>query len=132
MNMKLNNTYKELVKEAKKALKKSYSPYSKFKVGTALLCKSGKIYSGCNVECNSFSLTICGERTAFVKAISEGETEFKAIAIVTGRKNFDYPCGACRHFMMEFNQDLDVIIAKSEKEFEISKLKDLLPKHFIL
>ena len=130
--MELKIDYKKLIEIAAKSLEFSYSPYSHFKVGSALLCGSGKIYTGCNVECNSFSLTICAERNSFSKAISEGEKEFIAIAIVTGRRQIDSPCGACRHFMMEFSQDLEVILAESTEVYEIYQLKDLLPKHFIL
>ena len=123
---------KELIRTAILARKNSYSPYSKFKVGAALLAGSGKIYSGTNIECSSFSLTICAERVAYAKAISEGERDFTVIAIATSKKDFIFPCGACRQFMKDFSGDLKVILIKSPNEFKTFKLSELLPKSFKL
>jgi cytidine deaminase len=110
----------------------AYSPFSGIKVGAALLTESGEVFTGCNVESSSFSLTICAERTAVVKAISEGCNTFKAIAISSSLDEFTYPCGACRQFLIEFSDDLDVIIVKDEKNFKIKKLSELLPDSFTL
>lgn len=129
---------KELVKKALEAQKFSYSPYSNFQVGAALLTKSGKIFTGCNIENASYSPTNCGERTAFFKAISEGELYFEAIAIVgkdknTKDENCDYcaPCGVCRQVMTEFcNMDFKVILGKSEDDYKIYTLGELLPLAF--
>ena len=118
----------ELVALAMQARKKAYAPYSHYKVGAALLGKSGRVYLGCNVENASYSHTICAERTAIVKAISEGETEFKAIAVVT--KNGGSPCGACRQVLSEFAPNLAVYIADKEGHFRTTTLKKLLPDSF--
>lgn len=118
-----------LIFNAKDAMKNAYSPYSKFKVGCALLTKNGKIYKGCNVENISFGGTICAERTAFLKAISEGEREFIAAAVVGSDGDFTYPCGLCRQFMAEFGLDIHVIV-NNEKEIKLNLLKDLLPNAF--
>ena len=118
----------ELVALAIQARKKAYAPYSHYKVGAALLGKSGRVHLGCNVENASYSHTICAERTSVVKAISEGETEFEAIAIVT--KNGGSPCGACRQVLSEFAPNLTVYIADKEGHFRTTTLKKLLPDSF--
>ncbi len=127
---------RELVKLAIEAREYSYSPYSNFKVGAALLTKSGKVYTGCNVENAAQTPSNCAERTAFFKAVSEGEIEFSRIAVVGAAKDseLDYcaPCGVCRQVMMEFC-DIDtfeVILAKSIEEYEVYKLKEILPMGF--
>lgn len=122
--------YSKLAEISIAAKKNSYSPYSKFSVGAALLTAGNKIYTGTNVENASYSLCICAERVAFAKAISEGEKKFVAIAIYTSKKSPAFPCGACRQFMFEFCQDLDVIIVKSKSNFKIKKLSELLPDGF--
>lgn len=128
----------ELVKRAYEAQKFSYSPYSGFQVGAALLAKSGKVYTGCNIENAAFSPTNCAERTAFFKAVSEGEKEFEAIAIVGNKKdaaieewNFCAPCGVCRQVMLEFvnPEEFVVILGKGEETKEFT-LKELLPESF--
>ena len=123
-----------LVKKAYEAMQNSYSPYSGFKVGAALLTKSGKVYTGCNIENAAFSPTNCAERTAFFKAVSEGEKEFTAIAIVGGKNgeitDFCYPCGVCRQVMAEFcNSDFEIITA-NPKGIKSYTLKELLPQSF--
>ena len=118
--------YKDLVKEAYKVRDNAYSPYSNYKVGAALLTKSGKVYLGCNVECGSFGGTNCAERTALFSAIADGEKEFVAIAIVSSSNDYTYPCGICRQVLIEFGKDLDVIIAK-DLEYKVIKLGELLP-----
>ena len=131
------NRYEELVKMALEAREMSYSPYSKFKVGAALLAKSGIIYKGCNIENAGYSPTNCAERTAFFKAVSEGQKAFDAIAIVGGMEDateldFCAPCGVCRQVMMEFcNPDtFEIILAKNPEEYQVYTLKELLPMGF--
>ena len=120
-------TDKELLKIATEQLEFSYSPYSNFKVGAALLTKSGKVYTGCNIENASFSPTVCAERTAFFKAISEGEREFCSIAIVGGNKEC-LPCGVCRQVMSEFcKPDFQIVTTGGRYT-----LGELMPKSFIL
>ncbi len=126
--------YKDLIDKAIQAREKAYVPYSKFKVGAALKTKDGKIYLGCNIENASFSMTNCAERTAFFKAISEGEREFSAIAIVGGKDKIEFcpPCGACRQVMREFcNKDFKIILFDGEDE-SVYTLGELLPLNFKL
>ncbi|MDD4833326.1 MAG: cytidine deaminase [Lutispora sp.] len=122
-------SYDTLIDKAKEAREMAYVKYSNFKVGAALLGKSGKIYTGCNVENASYGATICAERVAFTKAISEGEKEFEAIAIVSSSEDVTYPCGICRQFMSEFGLDLKLIFT-DEKKISEHKLSDLLPHAF--
>lgn len=121
---------KELIRKALKAREKAYAPYSGFKVGAALLSKSGNIYTGCNIESVSFTPTICAERTAISKAVSEGDREIEAIAIVGNPQGYTYPCGVCRQVIREFGKDATLIIAKNENEYKVYKLEDLLPHSF--
>jgi cytidine deaminase len=128
-------TDKELVIEAINAMKNSYSPYSDFKVGAALLTENNKVYTGCNIENVAFGPSICAERVAFFKAISEGEKSFSKIAVVGGKNGVitspTPPCGVCRQVMREFcNDDFEVLIVKENNEFEKVLLKDLLPYSF--
>jgi len=120
----------QIIKSAIKARKYSYSPYSKFAVGAALLTVNNKIYTGTNIECASYSLCICAERVAFTKALSEGEKNFKAIAISASKNKYIFPCGACRQFMYEFEKDLEVIIIKSIREIKVFQLSELIPGAF--
>lgn len=121
--------YKDLVSMAYEAATFAYAPYSNYNVGAALLTKSGKIYTGCNVECASYGGTNCAERTALFKAISEGEKEFEAIAIVSGSKDFTFPCGICRQVLAEFGLELDVIVAQ-DLDYKVYKLSELIPHAF--
>lgn len=118
-----------LIEKAKEAMEFAYVEYSKFKVGAALLTSSGKVYKGCNIENASYSATICAERVAFTKAISEGEKNFEAIAIVGSSGDFTYPCGICRQFMSEFGLDLKLLFTNG-KEIREHTLKELLPYAF--
>lgn len=120
---------KELFLKSREAAKNSYAPFSNFHVGAALLAKSGTVYTGVNVENSSLGGTICAERTAFTKAISEGEREFEAIAI-SGNGGEAWPCGLCRQFMYEFAPDLIVITGDDEEHLEQMTLKELLPHGF--
>lgn len=131
-------TGEELVKKAYEAQKYSYSPYSGFQVGAALLTKNGKVYTGCNIENAAFSPTNCAERTAIFKAVSEGESGFKAIAVVGNKKGapeeeweFCTPCGVCRQVMLEFvNPEEFEIFAAKGKEIRKFTLSQLLPESF--
>ena len=121
-----------LMNRAKEASKTSYSPFSRFAVGAAVLAKSGKIYEGCNVENSSFGLTICAERCAIFKAVSEGEKEIYAVAIYSPNADSWYPCGACRQVLYEFQADeyeIDVV-TENLGELEIKKLSYFLPNGF--
>ncbi len=120
---------KMLVKKALEAKEKAYAPYSGFRVGAALIAGSGKVYTGCNIECSSYSPTICAERTAISKAVSEGERQIVAIAI-TGDSEWTYPCGVCRQVIREFGKDAKVIVVKSEDEYKEYTLEELLPHSF--
>jgi cytidine deaminase len=121
-------TDEELIALALQAREQAYAPYSRYAVGAALLGQSGKVYTGCNVENSSYSLTICAERSAIVKAVSEGEREFRAIAIVTA--NSGMPCGACRQMLAEFGLGIRVLVATPGKLVSESTVADLLPGAF--
>ncbi len=128
-------TDKELVIEAINAMKNSYSPYSVFKVGAALLTENGKVYTGCNIENVAFGPSICAERVAFFKAISEGEKNFSKIAVVGGKNGVisspTPPCGVCRQVMREFcNDDFEILIVRENENYDKVLLKDLLPQSF--
>lgn len=124
----------ELVELAIKVKNVAYAPYSDYKVGAALLAKSGKVYTGVNIENTSFTPTVCAERTAFFKAISEGEREFSMIAIAGGKGDSissAYPCGVCLQVMAEFcEDDFKILVIKENGEYETFTLKTLLPFSF--
>ena len=120
---------KDLIASAKMAQKAAYAPYSKFKVGAALLGKSGRIFTGCNVENASYGLACCAERNAVFKALSEGEREFLAIAIVSDSPEPTAPCGACRQVLNEFAPDISVIMPGKKRTIKTT-LKKLLPFAF--
>lgn len=122
--------YKKLFSAARKARSNSYSPYSKFRVGAALLTAKGKIFTGTNVENASFGLTVCAERIAIYRALCEGEKKFKAILIVSDRKNITVPCGACLGVIREFGDDIDVIMCGISGKHEIKKISELMPMVF--
>ena len=126
--------YKSLMIEAQRAREYSYSPYSNFCVGAAVLCKNGEVYTGCNVENAAYTPCNCAERTAIFKAVSEGEREFEAIAIVGGRAGeaggFCAPCGVCRQVIAEFcDEDFKIVLGNAEK-VEVHTLASLLPLSF--
>jgi len=106
----------------------AYAPYSHYKVGAAVLTQSGKIYTGCNIENAGYSGTVCAERTAIFKAVSEGERAFVAIAVVTA--NAGSPCGVCRQIMREFSVDLPILVGDINYNYQIFTLADLLPHSF--
>lgn len=126
----------KLIDTAIGQLKFSYTPYSNFKVGAALLTKSGKIYTGCNIENASYTPTNCAERTAFFKAVSEGVRDFQAICIVGGKNGklteYTAPCGVCRQVMMEFcnPKTFQIILAVDKERYEIYTLEELMPLGF--
>lgn len=122
--------YRELAQKAISAKSKALPPYSNFHVGAALLTEDGKIYLGGNIENSSYSLTICAERVAVFKAISEGERNFKAIAIAGDDSDYCPPCGACRQVLNDLCGDIDVILVNGESELIIKKLSVLLPLAF--
>ncbi len=119
----------QLIEKALEAKKNAYVPYSNFHVGAAILTDDGSIYTGCNIENASYSPTICAERTAIFKAVSEGKRNIKKIAIV-GDSDMTYPCGVCRQVIREFGKDAEIIIANFKNEFKVYKLEDLLPHSF--
>ena len=124
---------KKLFREAVAVREKAYTPYSNFKVGAALLAKSGKIYHGCNIENAAYTPTNCAERTAFFKAVSEGEMEFEKIAIVGGKEEPNElvsPCGVCRQVMAEFCDESFTILLGNSKGIKSFSLKEILPLSF--
>ena len=126
---------KELIALAKQAAQKAYVPYSGYTVGAALLCKNGNVYLGCNIENAAYSPTNCAERTAFFKAVSEGEREFEAIAIVGGKqgdfKDYFTPCGVCRQVMGEFcDKNFRILVGRNDDECLDLTLENLLPFGF--
>ncbi len=123
------HAYSELAAKARHSLKFSQAIYSGFAVGAALLAKDGTIFTGCNVESSSYGLTICAERVALVKALSEGVTEFTAIAVVTPKKPLCPPCGACRQLLWDYTKNIVVIMA-TEDEQQTTTLAELLPFAF--
>lgn len=133
--MKGETMNKQLIETAVKAREMAYAPYSHYKVGAALLAKSGKIYTGCNVENASFTPTNCAERTAFFKAISEGDREFEMIAIVGGKDGEELsknctPCGVCRQVMTEFcDKDFKIILGTPD-DFKVLTLEEIMPYSF--
>lgn len=120
---------RELIKKALKAQKNAYAPYSKFYVGAAVLTREGNVFTGCNIENASYTPTICAERTAIYKAVSEGYKEIEKLVVI-GNKNFTYPCGVCRQVIREFGKDIKIIVASSEEEYREYKLEELLPYSF--
>jgi cytidine deaminase len=119
-----------LIEEAKKAMQNAYVPYSNFMVGAAVLMKSGKVYTGANIENSSYGATVCAERVAIFKAISEGETEIKEIAVVTETETPSSPCGICRQVIAEFCDDAIIFLANTKGNVIETSLKELLPMAF--
>ena len=127
-------TAEKLVELAKEAMLRSYSPYSGYRVGAALLCKDGTVYQGCNIENASYTPTVCAERTAFFKAISDGKREFEAIAICGGKDGVITgafpPCGVCRQVMREFCDDSFKVLLVDAQGWQTRTLQELLPYSF--
>jgi cytidine deaminase len=124
----IDQQWADLLKQAIQAREYAYAPYSHYKVGAALLTRSGKIYTGCNIENAGYTPSVCAERTAIFKAVSEGEMDFVAIAVATS--NGGAPCGVCRQVIREFSTNLAVIIGNIEGEYQFLTLADLLPYSF--
>ncbi|MBU3157134.1 cytidine deaminase [Clostridium estertheticum] len=123
--------YEKLVSQALQARKNAYAPYSNFKVGAAVLTDDGKIFTGCNIENASYGATNCAERTAIFKAVSEGYTTIKAIAIVGVQNDYTYPCGICRQVIAEFaTDDTKIILGKNDTEYLVKTLDEILPGAF--
>jgi cytidine deaminase len=122
--------YKNLAESAVKAKQNALPKYSNFYVGAAVLCSNGKVYLGCNVESSSYSLTICAERNAIFKAISEGERNFKALAVAADTEDFISPCGACRQVISDLCGEIDIVLVNSEGKYIIKKTSELLPFAF--
>ncbi len=127
----------KLIELAKAAMGNAYAPYSGYKVGAALLCKDGSVYTGCNIENAAFSPTVCAERTAIFKAVSEGKREFSAIAVCGGKNGvitgYFPPCGVCRQVLREFcADDFLIYLAGPEEQYQTRTLADLLPESFSL
>lgn len=126
--------YKKFVDTAVEAMKKSYAPYSEFNVGACLFTETGRVYSGCNIENAAFSPSICAERTAFAKAVSEGEREFSCIAVVGGKNgvitDFCPPCGVCRQVMTEFCKPDFKVVLYNGTDIKVLTLSELMPYSF--
>ncbi|GJJ76585.1 cytidine deaminase [Entomortierella parvispora] len=125
-----NDQIEDLISQSLEARNNSYSPYSKFRVGAALRTVDGKIFQGCNVENASYGGAICAERTAFVKAVSEGYRRFVAIAVSCDMNQFISPCGICRQFMNEFGKNLEIFFVNDDRTYKRAILADLLPYAF--
>ena len=126
----MKNTPEKLIEAAAKARENAHAPYSNFKVGAAAATKNGKIFTGCNIENASYGLTVCAERVAIFKAISEGETEFESIVVVADTPELTPPCGACRQIIWEFCGDVPVVFANLKGDVETVPMKELLPRAF--
>ena len=122
--------YKHLAESAIKAKQNALPTYSNFFVGAAILTLGNKVYTGCNIESSSYSLTICAERNAIFKAISEGEREFKAIAVAGDTEDFISPCGACRQVISDICGEIDIILVNSKGDYVVKKTSELLPLAF--
>ena len=120
----------ELYQKAVEQLKNSYSPYSKFAVGAALLTENGNLYTGCNIESAAYNATICAERTALVKAVSEGDLKIASLAVASSSGDFTFPCGICRQMLVEFNPNLRIIVGNQQDQLKVFLLKELLPEAF--
>ncbi len=127
--MNKKNAYQQLLEYAKQISENSYSPYSKFKVGAAVLCEDGKVFCGTNVENVSYGLSMCAERTAIFTAISNGCKNIKAVAIYSKKGNVT-PCGACRQVILEFSKKADIIYNTDKYNFKVLKISSLLPNSF--
>jgi cytidine deaminase len=124
-------TDRELVQKAVEMQNFSYCPYSNFPVGAALLCEDGTVFTGCNVESAAYGSTICAERTALLKAVSEGHRDDWVTMAVAGRgENFCWPCGSCRQMLYEFAPEVRILAVRGDGTFEEAKLSDLLPRGF--
>ena len=123
--------FEKLINEALKYRERAYAPYSNFKVGAAVLFKSGNIYGGCNIENASYGAANCAERTAIFKGISEGETSIQALVVIGDLNSYTYPCGICRQVIAEFaSKDTKIIVAKNVKDYVVRNFEEILPYAF--
>jgi cytidine deaminase len=122
----------ELIRQAVSAKQRAYAPYSNYRVGAAVYGETGRVYSGCNIENASFGATICAERTAIFKAVSEGERKLLGLALVADDKESISPCGICRQVMAEFGLTMPVYMAMSDGSYEVMTVEELLPRSFVL
>ena len=127
--MNEKETIQKLIAAAKEAQQGAYVPYSGYAVGAALLADDGKIYTGCNIENASYTPTVCAERVAVFKAVSEGAKRVEIIAVVAG-EDMGYPCGVCRQVLREFGEDATIVVAKDEENYHLHTLDELLPHSF--
>ena len=121
----------EVIKQAIEAMENAYAPYSKFKVGAALLTKSGKIYTGCNIENSSYGASVCAERVAIFKAVSEGEHDFELLVVATKTEEPSPPCGICRQVISEFSNDLPIMLVNDKGSIIETNINKLLPFPFL-
>lgn len=126
----MDDKYNTLIQSAIAAKEYSYSPYSNFRVGAAVLTENEQIFNGCNIENASYGATNCAERTAIFKAVSEGIEKIKAIAITSDEEKFTYPCGICRQVIREFGKDVNIILINTNGETKITSIEELLPHSF--
>lgn len=126
----MEHTDKELIEAARDVRENAYAPFSKFKVGSAIETDDGEIVAGCNVESASYGLTVCAERVAIWKAISQGKTKIKKIAVVADTEDLTPPCGVCRQIIWEFGGDIPVVFANLGGKVETVQMRDLLPRAF--
>ncbi len=126
----MNRDLEKLIESAGNVREKAYAPFSEFKVGAAVETKEGKIFTGCNIESASYGLTVCAERVAIWKAVSEGEKEFTNIAVVADTEELTPPCGVCRQIIWEFCGDVPVTFANLKGKVETVQMKELLPRAF--
>lgn len=124
------SAYDSLIAAARRARENAHAPYSNFRVGAALRAKSGRIFGGCNIENATYGLTVCAERVAIFKAMSEGERGFDAITVVTDTSALTPPCGACRQLIWEFCGDVPVVMANLQGKVEVRQMRDLFPSPF--
>jgi cytidine deaminase len=126
----MNQDLESLIKKTIEAFENAYAPFSKFRVGATVVTKSGKIYTGCNIESASYGLTVCAERVAIWKAVSEGEREFTMVCVVADTEELTPPCGVCRQIIWEFCEDIPIVFANLKGKYEVLQMKDLLPRAF--
>ena len=126
----MRKEYKQLVQIARRAKEFAHAPYSRFRVGAALLAENGRVFTGCNVENSSYGLTICAERNAIFKAYSDGVREFSAIAVVSDDPGFTPPCGACRQVLVDLAGNIDFVMANTRGKLKVMKINSLIPMAF--
>lgn len=123
-------TYKELIKRAEEAMWTGYAPYSRYRVGAAIECRDGTVFTGCNIENAAYGECLCAERVAAAKAVSAGRTDFMRIAVISDSDEYCMPCGSCRQFLSEFSRDMEFLCARKDTSYVCYSMKDLLPHAF--